>query len=245
MMKNLNTRTYRMAAYLALPALLAGTASSHADIIAQYDFETESNRLVSSDLESSTTASDLVSAIDGLEVNSQHTDRQSTGDSLTFDAPVSGFALVGSYGDIKSFSNSLTAALTNDQYIGFSISLDSASSMDLTSFSFATDITSGTADKNYWLLADQVGGTFETGDAIGSGSFTANGTASMTTFSTATFSSNTEFRLYFDTDASTSSHGFAIDNIALEGNLTPVPEPSTLGLLAGVAALGLLRRRRV
>lgn len=165
------------------------------------------------------------------------------GDSLTFDAPVSGFALVGSYGDIKSGSNSLTGALTNNQYIGFTISLGGAASIDLTSFSFGTDITNGTAAKNYWLLADTVGGTFDATDQIGSGNFTTNGSEVITTFSTSSFSFNTEFRLYFDTGASTASHGFAIDDITLDGTVTPIPEPSA-ALLGGIGLLALLRRRR-
>ena len=218
--------------------------TSQAAVIAQYKFETAANRLSSSDTELNTTASDLgIASIPGLEINSQHTNRQSTGDSLTFDAPVTGYALVGSYGDIKSGSNSLASAITATQYVGFTITLGGAASINLTSFSFATDITAGTAAKNYWLLADVVGGTFTTADQIGSGDFTTNGSESITTFSTSTFNSDTEFRLYFDTGASTSSHGFAVDNITLDGTVAPIPEASA-ALPGGLGLLVLLRRRR-
>jgi hypothetical protein len=233
--------------YALFPTLVAtalAVSSAQAVVIASYTFETAANRLSSSDTELNTTASNLsISSIPGLEINSQHTDRESTAHSLTFDLPVSGFAVVGSYGDIKSGSNNLAGALTNNQYIGFTITLGTATTIDLTSFSFATDITSGTAAKNYWLLADVIGGTFDAADQIGSGSFSNNESKVITTFSTSSFSSNTEFRLYFDTGASTASHGFAIDDITLEATVTPIPEPSA-ALLGGIGTLLLLRRRR-
>lgn len=232
--------------YLSLfPALVAAAfavGSAQAVVIASYNFESQTT--ASTDTESNTTASNLnIANIPGFEINSEHTNRQSTGDSLTFDSPVSGFALVGAFGDIKSGSNSLAGALGKNQYVGFTITLNAATTIDLTSFDFATDITNGTAAKNWWLLADVAGGTFTSADEIGSGSFAANESELITSFSTSSFSSNTEFRLYFDTGASTATHGVAIDNITLEANVTPIPEPSA-ALLGGLGFLALLRRRR-
>ncbi|QTN32376.1 PEP-CTERM sorting domain-containing protein [Akkermansiaceae bacterium] len=131
-------------------------------------------------------------------------------------------------------------------YLSFTLTPGAGATIDLTTFTMDMGITNGTAAKLVGVFSD-VGGFSSDADAIGTQNWT--GTAGGTETDTIDLSSlpritaATEFRIYMITNASTASHGFALDNITFEGTVTVVPEPSAFALL-GIAALGLLRRRR-
>jgi hypothetical protein len=242
--------------FLISSLLAAMVLSSQGAVLALYNFDSEA--LTSSDTESSSTASDLGVAVAGsltgntaqnnagLQIHDQHTDRQSTSDSLTFAAPVSGFALVGQYGDIDRSTN-LQAAIDNDIYVSFTLTPGVNTTIDVTAFRMDMGITNGTAAKTVGIFSS-IGGFASASDAIGTRNWTGTpgGTDSgmIDLSSLGTITTATDFRVYIITGASTTSHGFALDNITLEGTVTAIPEPSA-ALLGGLGLLALLRRRRV
>lgn len=239
-----------------IPCLLGATAmSGHAAVLALYNFDNEN--LTSSDSELTSTASNLGVAVTGslsgntgqnragLEIHNQHTDRQASGDSLAFTTPVSGFALVGQYGDIDR-NTSLQTAIANNIYLSFTLTPGANTEIDLTTFRMDMGITNGTAAKTVGIFSS-IGGFASASDAINTRNWTGTvgGTESGTIdlSSLGNITSATEFRIYMITNASTGSHGFALDNISFEGNISAIPEPAA-ALLGSLGGLLLLRRRR-
>lgn len=229
---------------LSLVTLLSA-GGTHAAVIASYDFEA-GNRL-STDSDTNTSAGALT---DGAGVgfsiqNSVGGNNTPTGEAVL--SPLSGNVLAGNYtDDIFTTTESLADALTDNNYISFTLTTG-GSTVDLSSLNFSYQISGGGATPGAYLLAESVGGTFDAADLIAGGDSVlpagqANTTINFDLTSVADITTDTEFRLYLSTTAST-NWGFAFDNIQLEGTTTAIPEPAS-AMLCGLGGLLLLLRRR-
>jgi len=164
----------------------------------------------------------------------------------------------------NAIPDSFGAALTNNNYIGFTITPAESTilSFETLSFSFgSSNATSGLDYTVYWAVFAQVGGfsagTPDESAAIQTGSFyiprqSGNGAAwvdpspsiALGSAGLANAALPTEFRIYFwdSTATSHSSLTARFDNIQLTASA--IPEPSTYAAMFGLVALGLVCRRR-
>ena len=236
----------------AMGTLGLAATSSNAAVVAQYNFDGDT--VTSSDPGS--LSGDITTPIGGITVSTQHSSRENAADSFVFGAPVSGFAMVGKYGDINgNRSANLDGSFTNNYYLTFTVNPGAGQQIDLTSFAMDMDITGGGGDKYVGLFWDKAG-DFSTQDHVtdaltgvivydpnaGDGDqLGENHTIALSGLDPIT--STTVFRVYIMANAGTTSHGFALDNLKLEGTVTPVPEPTTTALL-GLGGFALILRRR-
>lgn len=146
-------------------------------------------------------------------------------------------------------SASLANALTDDNYLTFSVTPQNGTSFDLTSVTFRHYIGSNIVrSANSWALFSSVDG-FAQANAINTGTSAVQGWQDQVVTLGSQFdnvSTTTEFRLYIFGESGGSTNSQSIfDKVVLNGEVVAIPEPSTFGLLGlGFAALFLKRRRR-
>lgn len=139
------------------------------------------------------------------------------------------------------------------QYWQFTVTAADGYELDLTSFTFDGARGGASAPRTY-SVRTSVGGTGFGAPSIGSGEFTfqRSGDASATdTMPTFTFDlsgpefqnlTSITFRVFFDTPGV--SQNIDIDNVTVNGMVSPIPEPSTAALGLGAALLMLRKRSR-
>lgn len=146
----------------------------------------------------------------------------------------------------------LDASLSAGGYYTFTVTPDAGTQLSFTDLTFDMFKSSGASATVSATLFSSIDGFATTTDAVGaatlvggageSGSFQNR---SITLSSLATVSTVTEFRLYLDDGgANNNANLFRLDNIILNGDASPVPEPASAALLLGLGALGLMARRR-
>ena len=141
-------------------------------------------------------------------------------------------------------STTLADAITNDSYFDFSIAPDGAHSLSLDSFIFDAG-RGGSSTERGWALFSSLDGFT---DALGLDETIDGQRPNFTTYlvdlTDSAFQGLTDevtFRMYVFANSNGSSIEF--DNMRFLGNLTPVPEPTSI-VLIGLAGAALLRRRR-
>jgi hypothetical protein len=159
-----------------------------------------------------------------------------------------------SFGASGFSATDLSGALTNGDYLTFSITVNSGFSMSLTSVAMKLFATTNGATGG--ALFSSVGGFSSTSDAIST--FSINGNANndqSISLSSGSFSNLTgtiEFRLYAFGGSTGSTDKVRIrnltgDDLVIVGTtaISAVPEPSTFAFLGGLATLGfaVVRRR--
>ncbi len=232
-----------------VPALVAAMAlSSQAAVIANYDFAGSS--LASSDSELNTTASALSDySTDNDGAANPATSRNILGSvSASVGNPSPGIAgTFQHFGGGGTPVGSLAEALSENIYIGFTIAPTGGATIDFTNFTIDVQKVAGGAAFYGWLLVDQNNNGWDIGDQIGAeDSFTQIGaweTMSFDASSLTGVSTATSFRIYLGSDGTGASNGINVDNLVMNGTVTPVPEPRA-ALLGGLGLLALLRRRR-
>ena len=217
--------TLTVLSILALTALAASPAK--AVILANYDFTTNT---ASGDSEPLTAAS----TFDDFGWISQF----STVDSNQYRAVQTG-----------SVPGSFDAGI----YFTFTLTIPALTTADLTSLTFDGIFENAAIGPvSYFVRSDAGGDAFATDLAISPGNqVTADDTLTPKTVSlaAATFqglSTPVEFRIYF-TDNSNSGSATrlsGIDNVVLNGDITAVPEPTSVAFLIGGGCLLVLLRRR-
>jgi hypothetical protein len=171
--------------------------------------------------------------------------------SLSLGAGVSASSSADTFGGSGFDQVSLSAAITNADYISFSITPTNGFSLGLSSISFNTGVATAVTNFNVALLSSATG--FTSSDTLYTYSFSTSGAsaqnANLTSFvALQNATTALEFRLYgFRDTAGTST--FRVRNLSgsdlvISGTASAIPEPSTTALLAGLATLSLAFYRR-
>jgi hypothetical protein len=189
-------------------------------------------------------------------------------------APTGSFAYNGNTDRVISAPGAVgggtdfATAITNGNYLAFTLTPNAGYTMSLSSITFqaASGSTSLTSNRAFFLVSEATGGTFSASSAVlrtdrtpvGGGTM-ANQAATITNtiptdysvdlsgitrFQSISSSAIQTFRLYIQVPTTTQAVTF--DDIIVNGTVTAIPEPSTFAAFAGFATLGLAfyRRRR-
>lgn len=156
----------------------------------------------------------------------------------------------GSAGD----ASTLAGALSGNEYFSFSLAPKTGYSIDVTSLSFAAEASSNTSTFIFSLFGSLTG--FSAGNVLGTFSV-VNGAENQPTVNLSSFSeyrsisSSMEFRIYVHRTAGTGTAAYFADDFAgtnnlfaINGSVSPVPEPSSFAALMGIAVLGAASLRR-
>ncbi len=209
---------------------LAFTTTSEAAVIALYDFNDSGNRTVSSDTEANSQAQNI--AFGGA-----------TGESIVYNGSNQLLYSNSDYFGGTSAANR-DDALAAGQYVGFVVDADSGFTLDLDAIQF--DYNRGNSAPRRVAVYGATNGS-SSFSFLGQAS-TSNASAlqdySIDLSSNATFQglSSVEFRIVPFED-NTSRAALRLDNIEIIGDVTPIPEPASLVLLAAGGALLVSRRR--
>lgn len=234
----MNTPSIRIFAAGFALALAANHAS--ADVLALYTFGSTSDSLASSDTNLNSVASSFTAVVSG----------GNSGFS-TFATITNGESAAASprtyYIDSNATPNSSAAA--ND-YLQFSLTINEGFSASLTNISFDHAAT-GTIISN-WEVRYSLDGFATAGSILGTS--TKSGTVghdyvhfaqsiSDSALQSVGATATVTFRVYVYDDVNGSAIN-RIDNIALDGAIVAIPEPSTYVAIFGLAAAGFVATRR-
>jgi hypothetical protein len=237
---------------LAAGLTLGFADTSEAALLAGYNFD--GNSLSSIDTDANSVASDIVlgfSPNDSNPLVNDNTLSFITSGGGSTDGP-SGFFTGTANSDALSFNNvdyeeQEGDALADGQFVAFTLTAAPLTTLDLEQLSYG-HARSGSAPRRlsvYTQLAGETGFT-EQKDSANNGTTTFNSNdyftldlSSITGFDSAT---SVEFRLVFHDDNSSPGSGY-LENIAVSGTATVIPEPASLALL-GLGGLCLAGGRR-
>jgi hypothetical protein len=175
------------------------------------------------------------------------------GGSLSLGEGVTASAAANSFGGAEFDQMSLASAITDGDYLAFTLTPASGYTASVGSISLNFGVVTAVTNFNVALLSSATG--FTSGGALWASYFSNTSPASATITLTDTaalqsLSSTTTFRLYGWRDTSGSST-FRIRNLSgndltIAGTTSAVPEPATYAaLLGGLVLLGsMLQRRR-
>lgn len=232
---NIGTSTMWIAV-LALAGLLLPT---RAEVIADYEFV----NLTSSDAEPNTTASDF-------DIVFAH----SAGRTNTAGGTV--YAMADAVDGTPTDPGDEAGAIGLGNYFSFTVEPASGYQIDLTTLSFDilfdADPTDDPTPEATWFVKSSIGGFGATDPTLGS----RNAPVSLVDSDIATIdplidmsglptqTSLTEFRLYIYDNNIGGSTPHRLDNVTLSGDVTVIPEPATLWMVAlGLVAVVASRRR--
>jgi hypothetical protein len=220
------------------------SASLQADVLAQYDMETNGSRVVASTVISDITSSNLVGNNLNAPASFTLANVDNTDDYITWSRAAG------------SAQTDVLGVLADSTYFSFTLTPDAGKSISIDSISF--DGAAGTAepsDRQFYLLSDKT--TYTSGNVLSSAS-TVTGSP-LLPYNTTTFDQNfsvtlsgnsafqnitdsVTFRLYIATPTNSQNIGF--DDITVNGSV--IPEPGSYALLGGLCALTavMIGRRR-
>lgn len=173
--------------------------------------------------------------------------------NLTLGGGLSTSSSADTFGGSNFDTTSLSAAITNADYISFTITPTSGYALSISSISFNSGVSTATTNFNVSLLSSATGLTAAHTLHTYSFSSTNAPAQSITLTGSPALQNHTgaiEFRLYGWRDTGGTST-FRIRNLSgsdlvINGTVSAIPEPSTYAALAGLLALGgvLWQRRR-
>ena len=173
-----------------------------------------------------------------------------TGTTIDSNASSTGFTLGSGVGGASgnnrfnangwSTAATLTSAISDDDYFGFTLALSGGSILNLNSAVAAFTLqVSSTGPRRYALMSSING--FSDGAELLSGALEAGAQTVnlMHTFGASGYdglSTAVEFRIY-GLEAGGAGGTMSVNALSLDGSIVPVPEPAAMG---GIAGLGLL-----
>jgi hypothetical protein len=220
------------------------SASLQADVLAQYDMETNGSRVVASTVISDITSSNLVGNKLNAPASFTLDNVDATDDYITWSRAAG------------SAQTDVLGVLADSTYFSFTLTPDAGKSISIDSISFdGAAGTAGPSDRQFYLLSDKT--TYTSGNVLSSAS-TVTGSP-LLPYNTTTFDQNfsvtlsgnsafqnitdsVTFRLYIATPENSQNIGF--DDITVNGSV--IPEPGSYALLGGLCALTavMIGRRR-
>ena len=220
------------------------SASLQADVLAQYDMETNGSRVVASTVISDITSSNLVGNNLNAPASFTLANVDNTDDYITWSRAAG------------SAQTDVLGVLADSTYFSFTLTHDAGKSISIDSISFdGAAGTAGPSDRQFYLLSDKT--TYTSGNVLSSAS-TVTGSP-LLPYNTTTFDQNfsvtlsgnsafqnitdsVTFRLYIATPENSQNIGF--DDITVNGSV--IPEPGSYALLGGLCALTavMIGRRR-
>ncbi|WP_309380991.1 PEP-CTERM sorting domain-containing protein [Cerasicoccus frondis] len=179
-----------------------------------------------------------ISLAEGLQLGSGL--KNKSGDPVDYEIATSDYT--------RRDGSELAEAIAGNKYVTFSITVDEGYTLDLTTITFGIRRNGSGAPDDYAILSSISG--FTDSDALATlntastsaEAFSAD-TTSNSAFQTIAGGTTVEFRLY-GWNANVDSSNTHITGASIDGTITAVPEPSTLALFAGIAALGVVAYRR-
>lgn len=241
----------------ALACVVGFVCTTHADIIAAYDFGTPTAPTnVASTVISGASASEFTghAGLGGYVISTTIGDQ--TGQLAS--GTTWGSTETCTIGDTSNdcTGGGLAGAITDGDYWSFILTADAPGSLTITDFSLATAIAGAKSAEKYNVLAQVDGGTtWAAGDALTTDQVTTvlqneatYQALSLDLSSDTTFQNidSVEFRIYaWGGSSNASSSRTVVDQVAVEGTISSIPEPSALTLLSlGGAVLLRMRNRK-
>lgn len=230
--------------YTALTAVILPltTATSEAAVVAQYEFTANSLANTAASIPGLTVSSFSLGNYGDLTDNGASDNLRLSGDDDT--------------------DSSTGTALTEGNFLSFSVTVAAGFTMDLNTLSIDTQVTNAFQYSNSRIFTDIQGFDEIVDDTIASVGISTGGGAQALTTNTIDFNggsyqgsniSDADFDGLTDTtvtffipwvDNSGSATRFSdVDNVILDVTVTPIPEPSS-AMLLGLGGLALLRRRK-
>ena len=170
---------------------------------------------------------------------------------------------LGTYAPLMGLTTTITTATSATNYARFDITADTGYLLTVSNVTWNTGRryteASPTGNGSYgppdWSLRYSIDGGAES--TVASGTITAGGNYNMAQEESQSVSGvvdvaagqTVQFRLYmWNANLDAADSGWTVnglfDNVAINGSVTPVPEPMTLGVLAVGSALVVRRRRK-
>jgi hypothetical protein len=232
----------------AAAAFAALTPSTQAAIIAGYDFEdvTQTNpSSVVTTVASDVTATNFTIGPSGNTAANLSAVGDNTGSPVGSTSATNSFQLTGG----SAWTG--TSLSVSGGYVTFSVTPGSGKQLDLASLAFKASAPDLTKAPVNWAVFTSVGGFASTAAKVAEGTVTTALTADGAFQSFSVPLPDTDFpdqtsqfdvRIYWWGQAASGTRAMRIDKVVVNGEV--VPEPASVGLL-GLAALPLLRRRRI
>ena len=228
------------------------TTASNAAVLAQYNFTGTVD--TTSVTQPNSTGSDLGIGVLGDEFSASAGDQ---GISSTTPSNTSPASAAGPHRFVRSNSTTTTAAdaFTANDYFKFTLTPNATFLVNLTDlfFDYAGTGTSGTpavANIASFFVRSSAANNFTTdvGTTVSSGQLTGTNfqrqTISLTGANFQNLTGLIEFRIYVFNSINAGTSVARLDNITLNGDIAPIPEPGSLALVGSLGVLALLRRRR-
>ena len=201
-------------------AVLAFACAAQAAIIAEYTFTGSS--AASSDAEANSTAGAF---------------SVSTGTLLYTTSSSTAWIAAGGAVPVADFSGgmNITAQSAATKYWQFTIAPEAGYQITITSLNFLYNVTAASAQNLGWSIAGTSYDSFVRAATVPTSYASAAQSIVITSATT----------IHIEGWNATSTGGnFRIDNVVLNGNVTAIPEPATMGLL-GLGALAMVLRRKM
>ena len=140
-------------------------------------------------------------------------------------------------------------AMNPDDLVGFSVTVEAGYELALTDLDFSTVVTSGSVDSFHWGYRVDNGtgfGAWNYGTTYTSGNPEFASGIKDWDFSDFTVTGTVQFALFAQAPDATGGVFLSVPggNITLNGNVAPVPEPSSALFIAALGGLAAIRRRR-
>ncbi len=216
-----------------LTMLLVSPFAIQADVLVQYNFGTSANDKTMSP--SSVVANMTATPVSGNNLNSiTYSDNGATNPTLAISPTL----------NVTHAALDIDATLADAAYCTFTITPEAGKSLSLTNITFQASVSGASSPRAFYLFSSVEGFT-ESKLLLGNSNDSANGGTLSTSYKNQSvtlsgtayqnITSPVEFRFYIQVPGNYATLRF--DNIAIEGSLASIPEPSNAAICLVLTAL--------